>query len=182
MIEKGYERIIILEDDARFVVKFKSVLVHLLNEMKEKNIEWDFLYLGRKIIQQYSHLETWNYQVNFKHGYGLRRPEFSHWTVGYALTRQGALKLLAQEPLKKILPIDEYIPLMFNKQPNEYWSSFFPQKDLIAYAVQPSIVTPTHYFGEPNYISDTENTPVLDKTKFEIDESQFKNKNAHIEL
>ena len=27
---------------------------------------------------------------------------------------------------------------------------------------------PTHYFGEPGYVSDTEQTPVLDKSKFEI--------------
>ncbi len=27
---------------------------------------------------------------------------------------------------------------------------------------------PTHYFGEPGYVSDTEQTPILDKSKFEI--------------
>ncbi|CAF4334877.1 unnamed protein product, partial [Adineta steineri] len=35
---------------------------------------------------------------------------------------------------------------------------------LKAYACHPSILTPTHYFGEPNYISDTENTTIHRET------------------
>jgi hypothetical protein len=34
---------------------------------------------------------------------------------------------------------------------------------LLAYAIQPSIVNPSHYTGEPNHVSDTEQTKVLDK-------------------
>jgi hypothetical protein len=30
---------------------------------------------------------------------------------------EGVEKLLKQEPLKKFLPVDEYLPVMFNKQP-----------------------------------------------------------------
>lgn len=166
MVEKKYEKIIILEDDARFEGDFKPILTYLINEMKDKSIKWELLYLGRKIMK--ANVETWNYSVKFRNGYGIRNPDFSHWTVAYALTIDGAKKLLNQEPLKKIVPIDEYLPIMFDKQPNDYWSSFYSKRDLIAYAIQPSIVMPTHYFGEPGYISDTEQTPVLDKSKFEI--------------
>jgi hypothetical protein len=33
---------------------------------------------------------------------------------------------------------------------------------MLAYAIQPSIVSPSHYTGEPNHVSDTEQTKVLD--------------------
>lgn len=42
-----------------------------------------------------------------------------------------------------------------------YWSSFFPVRDVKALAIYPAVVNPTHYLGEPSYISDTEFTPVL---------------------
>lgn len=53
---------------------------------------------------------------------------------------------------------------------------------------------PTHFFGEPNYVSDTEQTPTLDKQfEMKLDQhSDFKleepiltttsNTNSHIEL
>lgn len=86
-----------------------------MNQIKGKQIEWDLLYLGRKIM--FRDLETWNYDVEFRDGFGLRNPSFSHWTVAYALSLNGAIKLMNSEPLKKILPVDEYLPLMFDKQP-----------------------------------------------------------------
>ena len=42
---------------------------------------------------------------------------YSYWTLGYMLHRKGALKLLGQNPLNKMVPIDEYIPIMFDKHP-----------------------------------------------------------------
>jgi collagen beta-1,O-galactosyltransferase len=113
MVEKKYEKIIILEDDARFEGDFKSILTYMINEMKEKSIKWELLYLGRKIMK--ANVETWNFDVEFRNGYGIRNPDFSHWTVAYALTLDGAKKLLNQEPLKKIVPIDEYFPIMYDK-------------------------------------------------------------------
>jgi hypothetical protein len=52
---------------------------------------------------------------------------------------------------------------MYDHHPNENWKSYFNNRKLKAYAFHPSIITPTHYFGEPNYISDTENTTILGK-------------------
>jgi hypothetical protein len=37
---------------------------------------------------------------------------------------------------------------------------------LLAYAIQPSIVDPSHYTGEPNHVSDTEQSEVLDIETF----------------
>jgi len=44
-------------------------------------------------------------------------PHYSYWTLGYMLTYRGAWKLVQQNPLSKLLPVDEYLPIMFNKHP-----------------------------------------------------------------
>lgn len=43
MVEKNYQKIIILEDDARFNSDFKSVLNYFQNEMQSRKFEWDLL-------------------------------------------------------------------------------------------------------------------------------------------
>lgn len=43
--------------------------------------------------------------------------KYSYWTLGYILTLSGAKKLLAGDPFKKMVPVDEYIPIMFNDHP-----------------------------------------------------------------
>ena len=43
MVEKNYERVIILEDDARFTFDFKATLNHFMNELINKKIKWDLL-------------------------------------------------------------------------------------------------------------------------------------------
>lgn len=134
--------------------------------------------------------EEWNLDIASFKGFGLIQPAYSHWTVAYALSLSGAKKFLLNEPLKKLLPVDEYLPIMFDRQPNEDWSSFFPKRDIIAYAIHPPIIFPTHYTGEPSHISDTENTQILDTAKFDSDildkdtlddNSNFKN-NIRVDL
>jgi hypothetical protein len=48
---------------------------------------------------------------------------------------------------------------------SEYWSSFFPERNVIALAVHPPLVHPTHYTGEPSHVSDTEESKVIDVEK-----------------
>lgn len=44
-------------------------------------------------------------------------PHYSYWTIGYMLNEIGASKLLEQRPLTKLVPVDEYLPIMFDKHP-----------------------------------------------------------------
>jgi len=44
-------------------------------------------------------------------------PHYSYWTLGYILTYHGAWKLVQQNPLGKLVPVDEYLPIMFNHHP-----------------------------------------------------------------
>ena len=43
MVEKKYEKILILEDDARFILNFKHYLLNMLNQMETKKIKWELL-------------------------------------------------------------------------------------------------------------------------------------------
>ena len=47
----------------------------------------------------------------------LVEADYSFWTLGYLLSNSGARKLLAGDPLGKMVPVDEYLPIMFNKHP-----------------------------------------------------------------
>ncbi|CAF2818058.1 unnamed protein product [Rotaria sp. Silwood2] len=153
MIKNEYSNgILILEDDVRFDVYFKYKLEKILSN---RSLDWDILYLGRKIMRPNEE----NYEKTIETF--LIEPSYSHWTVGYALSLRGARMLVDENPIQKILPVDEYLPIMYDHHPNTSWKSHFHNRKLKAYAFHPPILTPTHYFGEPNYISDTENTPIL---------------------
>lgn len=42
---------------------------------------------------------------------------YSYWTLGYMLSKSGARKLIEAEPLKKLIPVDEYLPILSNTNP-----------------------------------------------------------------
>ena len=42
---------------------------------------------------------------------------YSYWTLGYVIRLSGAKKLIAGNPLPKMVPVDEYIPIMFDQHP-----------------------------------------------------------------
>jgi len=155
IIQNKYSNgVLILEDDVRFDAYFQYKLEKILTN---RSLDWDIIYLGRKIMRA----DEENYEKTIETF--LIEPSYSHWTVGYALSLRGAQMLVNENPIQKILPVDEYLPIMYDHHPNESWKSHFNNRKLKAYAFYPSILTPTHYFGEPNYISDTENTTILAK-------------------
>lgn len=65
-------------------------------------------YFGRKRLQ--TSFEPWVTHYIVKAGY-------SYWTLGYVLTLKGAKKLLAADPLKNMVPVDEYLPILFDQHP-----------------------------------------------------------------
>ncbi|KAL4219684.1 hypothetical protein ACF0H5_022254 [Mactra antiquata] len=149
MLKKGYSEIIVFEDDLRFEPYFRSKLTRIMRVVGKKQPDWDLIYLGRK-------------RLNRKDEYYLQGtdllvwPSYSYWTLSYLLSRRGAEKLLAQKPLQKLLPVDEYLPVMFDKHPEDSWKEPFEPRDLVALSAEPLLIYPTHYLGEPHYISDTE--------------------------
>lgn len=48
---------------------------------------------------------------------GLVVAGYSYWTLAYTLSLAGARKLLASRPLQRMLPVDEFLPIMFDQHP-----------------------------------------------------------------
>lgn len=68
-------------------------------------------YVGRKRMQV-EHPEKAVPRVR-----NLVEADYSYWTLAYVLSAQGARKLLAAQPLTRMLPVDEFLPVMFDKHP-----------------------------------------------------------------
>lgn len=150
MVEEGLEEVLILEDDIRFEPFFKQRLEMTLQEVRMDR-DWDLVYLGRKRLHESA--EPWVDGANY-----LVRPSYSYWTLGYLISLKGARKLLDQQPLQKLVPVDEYLPIMFDTHTNADWKKEFPNRNLNAFSVAPLLLFPTHYTGDQGYISDTENS------------------------
>ena len=155
VVQKGHDRIIVFEDDVRFETFFKVTLSNLMIDLQNTGLnEWDLIYLGRKRLRK-------DLEPAVKGAETLVWPSYSYWTLSYILSNSGAQKLLNQRPLNRLVPVDEYLPIMFDKHPSEEWKSNFSPRNLIALSADPLLCYPTHYTGEANYISDTEESDVI---------------------
>lgn len=47
----------------------------------------------------------------------LVRAAYSYWTLGYILSASGAKKLVDAMPLEKLIPVDEYLPILSDTHP-----------------------------------------------------------------
>ncbi|VEL20788.1 unnamed protein product [Protopolystoma xenopodis] len=153
MIDKGYERILILEDDVRLAPSFRRSLREVMAEADRIRPDWELIYIGRKRMSKNERQVAGSSM--------LAHPDYTYWTLGYALRRSGAIKLINQRPLQKIVAVDEYLPIMFDRHPNKEWLKNFEPRDLVALSAEPLLLEPTHYTGEPNYVSDTEDSKVF---------------------
>ncbi|XP_050962279.1 procollagen galactosyltransferase 1 [Labeo rohita] len=163
IVDRGLKTSLVLEDDLRFEIFFKRRLQNLMHEVESKDLDWDLIYIGRKRMQ----VDRPEKAVpNIRN---LVEADYSYWTLGYMMSLQGAQKLLKAEPLTKMLPVDEFLPVMFNKHPVSDYMEQFETRDLKAFSAEPLLVFPTHYTGEPGYISDTETSTVWDNEKVRTD-------------
>ncbi|XP_058237038.1 procollagen galactosyltransferase 1-like isoform X1 [Hemibagrus wyckioides] len=154
IVERGLQRSLVIEDDLRFEPFFKRKLQKLMQEVEAEELDWDLIYIGRKRMQV-DHPEKPVPNIR-----NLVEADYSYWTLGYMISLQGANKLLRAEPLSKMLPVDEFLPVMYNKHPVEDYMSHYEVRDLRAFSAEPLLVYPTHYTGDPGYISDTETSTV----------------------
>ena len=110
VVTKNYKQVVVLEDDIRFKPNFKSNLIAMMREVDDLGLDWDLIYLARKILHYRK--EKW-VPLSSR----LVLPDYSYWTAGYLVSQSGAKKLLRQQPLTKMMAVDEYLPLMFNEHP-----------------------------------------------------------------
>uniref|UniRef100_A0A9J7YT66 procollagen galactosyltransferase n=1 Tax=Cyprinus carpio carpio TaxID=630221 RepID=A0A9J7YT66_CYPCA len=163
IVDRGLKTSLVIEDDLRFEVFFKRRLQNLMEEIESQRLDWDLIYIGRKRMQ----VDRPEKSVPRIHN--LVEADYSYWTLGYMISLRGAQKLLRAEPLKNMLPVDEFLPVMYNKHPIEDYMSHFERRDLQAFSAEPLLVYPTHYTGDAGYISDTETSTVWDNETVRTD-------------
>uniref|UniRef100_A0A8C4XHK0 Collagen beta(1-O)galactosyltransferase 2b n=1 Tax=Erpetoichthys calabaricus TaxID=27687 RepID=A0A8C4XHK0_ERPCA len=178
VVHRGLQSVLVLEDDVRFEPQFRKRLMSLMANIREAQLDWDLIYVGRKRMQIKKPEKSVPAVRN------LVEADYSYWTLGYVISQQGALKLLRAEPLSKMLPVDEFLPVMFNKHPEVKYLEMFEPRDLKAFSAEPLLVFPTHYTGEPGYISDTETSTIWDNegvtTDWDRQKSGKMQQQAHI--
>ncbi|XP_051893217.1 procollagen galactosyltransferase 1 isoform X2 [Pristis pectinata] len=155
VVDRKLNTAVVFEDDVRFEGHFKRKLKRLLNEIENVNLEWDLIYLGRKLVNP-------NQEEAVPNVRNLVVVEYSYWTLAYVISQQGAEKLVNSQPLSKMLPVDEFLPIMYDKHTNEEYKKVYPKRDLLAFSVHPLLVFPTHYTGDPGWFSDTETSTIWD--------------------
>ncbi|CAK9802533.1 Glycosyltransferase 25 family member [Anthophora plagiata] len=158
VIKNGFESVIILEDDVRFEPYFRQKVKYILKELNDLQFKWDLVYLGRKRLVE-------NAETRIDGSKYLVHAAYSYWTLGYILSASGARKLVEALPLKNLIPVDEYLPILSNAHPREEWKIHYPKRDLIILSANPLLIYPTHYTGEQGYISDTEDSTTVSGKK-----------------
>ncbi|XP_078686961.1 procollagen galactosyltransferase 1-A-like isoform X1 [Branchiostoma floridae x Branchiostoma belcheri] len=177
MVEKNLDWVLVFEDDIRFEPFFKRRMYKMLNEIEEIRLDWDLIYIGRKKVVPeqrpgLGYVGRKRMQLEGEHWVlgttTMIHVTYSYWTLGYMITWRGAKKLLDVKPLTKMIPVDEFLPMMFDDHPDTKYMYAFEPRDLKAFSAEPLMIYPTHYTGEANYITDTDTgsspiVPDLDK-------------------
>ncbi len=134
IVSEKQDNVLIIEDDA----DFESVLEHQLDKIDVPK-DYDLLYLGRKIFNDNEE------KINDF----IVKPNFSYWTIGYILSYIGAKKLIDSGYESKIIPVDEFLPIMYQKSNILKYDN----NQFIAYASKNNLIKP-----EPNafLVSETE--------------------------
>lgn len=152
---RGLARVVVFEDDVRFEDNFRRRLERLMEDVVTQKLSWDLIYLGRKQVNPEE-------EVAVEGLPGLVVAGYSYWTLAYTLSLAGARKLLASQPLRRMLPVDEFLPVMFDQHPNDQYKAHFWPRDLQAFSAQPLLASPTHYAGDAEWLSDTETSSPWD--------------------
>ncbi|ELK07242.1 Glycosyltransferase 25 family member 3, partial [Pteropus alecto] len=155
VVARGLAQVVVFEDDVRFESNFQGRLRQLMAEVEAERLPWDLIYLGRKQVNP----EEEEAVEGLPH---LVVAGYSYWTLAYVLSLAGARKLLASQPLRRMLPVDEFLPIMFDQHPNEQYKAHFWPRDLRAFSARPLLAAPTHYAGDAEWLSDTETSSLWD--------------------
>lgn len=163
VVDRGLQKSLVFEDDLRFEIFFKRRLMNLMRDVEREGLDWDLIYVGRKRMQVEQPEKAVPRVRN------LVEADYSYWTLAYVISLQGARKLLSAEPLARMLPVDEFLPVMFDKHPVSEYKIHFSPRDLRAFSVEPLLVYPTHYTGDDGYVSDTETSVVWNNEQVKTD-------------
>lgn len=160
MVSSGLSRVMVVEDDARLVDGAFQMVAEMMEDLVKERIDWGLIYMGRKRTAQHIKQDMWVSGVRH-----LSTVGYSYWTVGYALSLEGAKTLLNGKPLERMVPVDEYLPIMANVHPNHQWMNSFENRSLRMFTMHPLVVYPHRYTNEKGHLSDTEDSEIYAEKK-----------------
>lgn len=118
---------LILEDDVIFMKNFSE---NLTKCFKELNFYYDMLYLHRKPLDSQSELLISD---------NIIKPNKSYWACAYILTYNGAKKLIESNYINNIIPVDEFLPIMYGCQIMGFDKIYEKCKNISCFAVKPQL-------------------------------------------
>lgn len=142
IVENKIEKILILEDDVIFYDNFNKMYELVLNI----DLSYDIFFLARNPLNKYIELKIGN--ENIINDY-IVEPKTSYNTHSYILTYKGAKKLLNTNYINNILPVDDFLSIMYDKNyPFKQYSIYFDSYNkLKCYALKNDITNQTSQYG-----------------------------------
>ena len=113
---------IILEDDVEFTGNYYEKLQLLLNYPKDA----DIVYIHRKPLKQ----DEIKYDNNFT------ITKASYWLCGYLLTKSGVEKLLNTKFTENLIVVDEFLPLLYDRDYLPEYQQYYNDVKLNGYAIE----------------------------------------------
>uniref|UniRef100_A0A8B9F7M1 Glycosyl transferase family 25 domain-containing protein n=1 Tax=Amazona collaria TaxID=241587 RepID=A0A8B9F7M1_9PSIT len=127
VVNRELEKMLVIEDNVCFEHQFKRKLMKLMGDIQQAQLDWELIYIGWKRMQvQEPEKAVPNVTI-------LVEADYSYWMLGYAVSFQGAQKLIRAAPFSKMLPVDEFLPVMYNKHPES--------RDLKTFSAEPLLET-----------------------------------------
>ena len=124
--ELDLKNAIIIEDDALFT----NISPEKVNEIEKYLESSELLYLGRKVFN--TNEEPIDEFVS--------KPNFSYWTIGYAISNKGANSLSKSGFERALIPVDEFLPYTYGKNNCHQLGRYPLQTRIIAYAYKNEIL------------------------------------------
>ena len=117
IVTNKIKQTLILEDDVVFLENFNEEYKNIQNIP----FNYDICFLGRNKLNM-----IYNLGEEFEINDSLVIPKYSYNTQSYILTYEGACKLINTNFINHLLPVDEFLPIMYdNDYPHVNYKKYF---------------------------------------------------------
>jgi collagen beta-1,O-galactosyltransferase len=135
--DETLNHVVVLEDDVHCGdeqgrATMPDKLERVIEQLKNANIIWDLLYLGRV-------LQGGRRDFPVSSNKCVVEPGFSYCTYGYVLSRTGVERLLSTDFQEAIIPVDEFLAACYTMHPRSDIAQLYPPI-LRAYSVDPYLI------------------------------------------
>jgi GR25 family glycosyltransferase involved in LPS biosynthesis len=120
--------VLILEDDIIFIDNFLAKLKLCVAEF---DLPYDMLYIHRKPLDLVNEIKI---------SLHINKAKKSYWTCGYILSYPGAKKLANTNYLDNLIPVDEFLPIMYGCNIFGFEKLYDVYEKIECYAVSPNLL------------------------------------------